>query len=865
MTPSTPERPGSPADRTGSPVDRGSVQFLAPEVEELLTSSLSRLALEQKVRLLSGVDAWGLADEPAVGLRRMVTSDGPAGVRGEVWDECDPSVNIPSATAIAASWDLERVRKLGLLLAAEARRKGVDVLLAPTVNIQRSPYGGRHFECYSEDPALSGDIGTAFVSGVQEGGVAATVKHFVANDSETDRFSVNVRVDERTLREVYLRPFEHIVRDGGAWAVMAAYNSVDGVTMTEHPMLREVLAGEWGFDGVVMSDWLAARTTEGAGNAGLDLAMPDHGTPWGDALVAAVRDGRVSEKAVDEKALRLLRLAARVGAFESVPTTIPRPELPTPADLVEQLRDAAATGFVLTSNVDELLPLDRSQVRRIAVIGPNATPGRTLGGGSATVFPPYTVSPLDGLRAALARFGEENPEHTGIELLHAPGVVPVPKLPVVDRDLITDPETGEPGLTLELLDADGEVVECRHRSSGELYWIAAYLEGRPEGSVASLRIRTRLRAAAGGVHQVGLSSLGRVVIEADGQVLADEVLSPDPDLDLVNQFTSPPMILRPVTLAEGQTAELVLGVHTLNHSTFGAMLRLLVAPPVPDAELELDRAAALAYEADVAVVVVGTSEEVESEGFDRDDLRLPYGQDELVRRVIAANSRTVVVVNSGSPVLLPWASSAGAVLLSWFPGQEFGNALAEVLFGDREPGGRLPTTWPADAEAPLPAVRPTDGELHYDEGLHVGYRRFARDGIAPLYWFGHGLGYTTWRYLGLEAPATCPGGQDLTVTVRLRNTGTRRGREVVQVYAARPDSGIERPKCWLVGFAPVEAEPGEEVRVPVRLGRDAFTHWDVAEHDWAVEPGEFLLVAARSAGRPGVQARIDVRSGDRPD
>src|SRR3954470_21928524 len=275
---------------------------------------LSALTLEQKVRLLTGADFWALHEEPAVGLRSIVTSDGPAGVRGQVWDEREPSANIPSPTALAATWDVARGAPIGRLLASEARRKGVDVLLAPTVNLHRSPLGGRAFECFSEDPYLTGAIGAAYVRGLQAEGVAATVKHFVANDSETERFTLDARVGERALHELYLLPFELILAEH-PWTVMAAYNRVNGTTMTESPLLRDVLKDAWGWDGVVVSDWGAARGTVGAGAAGLDLAMPGPDGVWGDALVAAVRAGEVSESAIDDKVLRILRLAARVGAL----------------------------------------------------------------------------------------------------------------------------------------------------------------------------------------------------------------------------------------------------------------------------------------------------------------------------------------------------------------------------------------------------------------------------------------------------------------------------------------------------------------------------------------------------------------------
>ncbi|MDP9246527.1 MAG: glycoside hydrolase family 3 C-terminal domain-containing protein, partial [Candidatus Dormibacteraeota bacterium] len=424
-------------------------QATQPGAEETLQQRLGSLSLEQKVRLLTGADFWALFPEPAVGLRRLVVSDGPAGARGERWDERDSSANVPSPTALAATWDEVRVERLGRLLAAECRRKGVDVLLAPTVNLHRSPYGGRHFEGFSEDPYLTARIGVAYVRGLQAGGVGATVKHFVANDSETDRFTVDARVDERSLRELYLAAFEMIVREARPWAVMAAYNSVNGTTMTEHPMLNEVLKGEWGFDGLVMSDWFAGRSTEAAGNAGLDLVMPGPKGPWGDALVNAVREGKVSEAAIDDKVLRLLRLAARVGALEGIDPATP-PAQPWPDDEVAaELRGSAAAGFVLARNssveTEALLPLDRSALRRVAVLGPNAAVARTLGGGSATVFPAYTVSPLDGLRTALG---------AGIEINYSVGVRSSERLPAAPMDLLRLPDGSGPGVEARFIAAD---------------------------------------------------------------------------------------------------------------------------------------------------------------------------------------------------------------------------------------------------------------------------------------------------------------------------------------------------------------------------------------------------------------------------
>src|SRR3954470_7761383 len=429
-------------------------------MEDDLRERLAALTLEQKVRLLTGADFWALHAEPAAGLRRLVTSDGPAGVRGERWDERDPSANVPPPTALAATWDEERIERLGRLLAAECRRKGVDVLLAPTVNLHPTPYGGRHFECFSEDPLLTGRIGAAYVRGLQTEGVGATVKHFVANDSETERFTADVRVDERVLRELYLAPFEAIVRDGGVWSVMAAYNSVTGTTMTENPLQRDVLKQEWGFDGVIMSDWFAARSRRSAGEGLLDLIMPGPSGPWDDALVAAVHAGEVPESAVDDKVLRLLRLAARVGALEGVPAEASA--TPWHADQVAaELRTAAAAGFVLARNEpatpggEPLLPLDAGGLRSVAVVGPNAVVARTLGGGSATVFPPYTVSPLAGLHNALG---------PDVTIRHGRGGRSTNRLPTAPPALLRRSD-GSEGVAVRFLAADETVLGTEERNA----------------------------------------------------------------------------------------------------------------------------------------------------------------------------------------------------------------------------------------------------------------------------------------------------------------------------------------------------------------------------------------------------------------
>ncbi len=829
-----------------------------------LRSRVARLSAEQKVRLLTGADFWALYPEPDAGLRRVVTSDGPAGVRGETWDERDTSANVPSPTALAATWDCDRVAAIGRLLAAEARRKGVDVLLAPTVNLHRTPYGGRHFECFSEDPLLTARIGVAYVHGLQSQGVGATVKHFVGNDSETERMSVDVRIGERTLRELYLAPFEAIVREAGAWAVMAAYNGVNGSTMTESPLLRAILHDEWGYDGLVMSDWTATRSTEAAARAALDLAMPgpaERFGPWGDALTEAVRAGHVDEALIDDKVLRILRLAARVGGLDGA-----SPASPAPVDIPRELRATGAASIVLARNERSLLPLDRTSLGQVAVLGPNAEVARTLGGGSATVFPPYTVSPLDGLRAA------------GLDVAFAPGALghlrtSAARAPWLLRP--DGPEASGSGAEVRFFSPSGELAGSEQRDGAVFRWMNGFGSAGAREEIARLEITCVIKATEAGVYQLGVSGLGQFRLLVDGAEVFDDTLSMREGADVAETLMAPPQRLAPVDLAAGQavTVRLEHDVHSSPMADLGTFVELDLEVPHGTDDEEIAAAVDLAAGSDVAVLVVGTTAEVESEGFDRASLALPGRQDELVRKVAAANPRTVVVVNSGAPVLLPWADEVAAVLLTWFGGQEFGNALADVLLGEAEPGGRLPTTWPA-SEAGLPSGQPEDGVLSYSEGLFIGYRGYDRDGREPLFPFGHGRGYTTWSYDAITvdcdeanpsgaplAPGgttpSPPGTPSIAVCVEVRNTGSRPGREVVQVYASRPDSAVERPVRWLAGFAVVDADPGETVTVGILLPERAFQHW--ADGGWTLEAGAFGLAAGSSSASLPLTASVTLK------
>jgi beta-glucosidase len=803
------------------------------DYDGVVDALLDKLDLEEKVSLLAGQDFWSLPAIPRIGLRSLIMSDGPIGVRGTGWAPEDPSIALPSPTALAATWDPALARTAGRILGQESRRKGVHVLLGPTVNLQRTPLAGRHFECYSEDPLLSGEIGAGFVAGVQEHGVATTVKHLVGNDFETDRMTVDVRISERALRELYLAPFERIVGAGG-WGVMSAYNGVNGLPMASNgPLQTGVLKDEWGFDGVVVSDWRAARSTVGAALGGLDIAMPALENPWGLALVAAVRNGAVPEAVVDDKVRRVLRLAARVGILDGVPPAVTAP--PSRLDGAAVAHEIAVRSFVLARNGEYALPLEAAGLTRVAVIGALAQDARILGGGSAQVTPPYAISPLEGLGRTLS----------GVDVAYAIGADPRPFLPAA-----RGPEWSDMTVTVT-----GSTTFAFGVESAAVRWIGDLPGAIPPEAVTGLELRATFTPDVGGEHTFAVSGFGTFDLTVGGHRRYVGALHPA-DTGRAELLLSPREHRAVVALAAGVPVQVVVKqtikpglAHTVS-ATLGHR------PPGPDAEGMIAQAAELAAESDVAIVVVGTTEQVESEGFDRTSLSLPGRQDELVVRVAAANPRTVVVVNAGSPVLLPWADDVAAVLLTWFPGQEGGAALADVLLGVAEPGGRLPTTWPRrEQDCPVLDITPRDGVVSYDEGVFMGYRGWRG---PPLYAFGHGLGYTTWQYETLAVSAT-------EAVVTLTNTGARAGREVVQLYVgptgedpfgAGP-AGIapERPAQWLAGFANVDAHPDETVTVRIPLSERTFQIWD---DGWHTVPGRYAVTAAHALDDPRLTADLAI-------
>jgi beta-glucosidase len=763
-----------------------------------------------------------------LGVPAIKVSDGPNGARGGGSLVGGlPAASFPVGIALASTWDPALVREIGMALAEEALSKGARVLLAPTVNIHRSTLNGRNFECYSEDPLLSAEMAAAYVRGLQSRGVAATIKHFAGNESEFERTTISSEIDERALREIYLLPFEAAVKRAGAWAVMSGYNKLNGIYASENRrLLTEILRQEWGFDGLVMSDWFGSHSTAATVNAGLDLEMPGPTRDRGEKLVAAVHAGEVTAATVRERARNVLRLIERVGAFDDpglhAEQAIDRPEHR------ELIRRAGAEGMVLLQN-DGILPLDAGRSAKLAIIGPNARTARIMGGGSAQLNPHYRVSPYAGIAAAVG--GQAT-------LGHEIGCTNYRLRPLL-RERITVEYFASPDLS-------GPVVHRAETSEGEIMWLGAVAPG-VDPARFSARLSATFTPQASGLHEVGLVSAGLSRLFVDGRPVVDAWESWQPGQNYFGEANDE--AIGRVELEAGQSCRVVVEYASTQHRSLGVKaVRVGISLPLGD-EAVL-RAVELARASDTALLFVGLNGEWDTEGQDRPDLELPGRQNELIERVAAANPRTVVVLQSGAPVTMPWLGRVAAVVQAWYPGQECGNAIADVLFGQADPGGRLPQTFPARLQDdPAFGNYPgRNGQVHYREGIFVGYRHYERHGVRPLFPFGHGLSYATFTYdpLRLDADSIAPG-EELTVTLEVTNTGDRAGQEVVQLYVRDQDASVPRPDKELKAFAKVALQPGETKPVRLTLGMRAFAWFDAARAAWVAEPGTFeLLVGASS-------------------
>jgi beta-glucosidase len=795
---------------------------------------VDQLSLAEQVRLLAGESLWALPAIERLGIGRLVVTDGPNGARGGGGLTGGVKASaFPVSIALGASWDGELVEAVAAGIAQETLDKGAQVLLGPTVNLQRGPLNGRNFECFSEDPILSARLAEGYVRGLQGKGVAATVKHFVGNESEIQRRTMSSEIDERTLRELYLVPFEASVA-AGAWAVMSSYNRLNGTHTSEHPwLLTKVLRQDWGFDGVVMSDWFGSQSTADALNAGLDIEMPGPTRHRGEKLLAAVAAGQVDAGTVRAAALRVLRLMQRTGALDNL---APRVERAIDRSETRALiRRAGAAGMVLLSNKG-VLPLAPGQ--RLALIGPNARVARTMGGGSAQLNAHHAVSPWDGLAAAL---GEA-------QLSFARGC---------DNHRFRPPVAGP--FVVEWFaspDLSGPVVHRSTLAESATFLMGELADGLIDpNSAYSLRVTGRFVPERTGPHDVGVHAAGRARVKIAGAEIVEAWDSWTLGTTFFEQGCEER--LGTVMLEAGRAVEVVVEFRSARQHGLG-LQGFHAGIGWPAGEAELAEAERVAAEADVAVLFIGRTADWDSEGADLPDMALPGTQDELVRRVAAVARRTVVVLQTGGPVEMEWAGDVDAIIEAWYPGQEAGHAIADVLTGRAEPGGRLPQSFPARFEdSPTAAAQPgtypgENGKVRYAEKLHIGYRHHDRSGTSARFPFGHGLGYADIEIVGVRLEdARFEADGEVTVRVQLRNRADRAGSQVVQLYVMPENAPVERPPAELKGFGRITLGAGEAGEVTIPLGPRAFAYFDESRAAWVCAPGRYVLRAGLSAADAG--------------
>ena len=854
------------------------------------------LALGEAASLAAGFDMWHNHRITRLGIPAIKVTDGPVGARGdgEIGSGV-PALVLPCPTSMAATWDPELVRAAGQVLGVEAADKAASVLLAPTVNLHRTPLAGRNFECFGEDPYLTARIAVGYITGVQSTGVSACVKHFVANDQEHERHSISAEVSERALRELYLVPFEAAVTEARVWMVMSAYNRVNGTYCSEDPwLLTEVLRGEWGFDGAVVSDWLGTHSTVEAALAGLDWEMPGIAQHFGPRLVEAVEAGEVPADVVFSMARNVLSVAARTGLLDDCQPGTVEPERPERGverpEATRVARELSAAGMVVLANrvptaaTRPVLPLDPAPAT-LAVIGPNADGPWIQGGGSAQLKAHRVVTAKDGL---IGHFTA-----AGTTVVYEPGCLSVRSMPLLDERTLVQvpPETagvaeamtgpndcfclvaeywdnpdfaGEPFATIPMRAATAMWTGMRPPGAAGTYWA---------------RWRATMEVPGDATVRFGITSAGPSRLFVDGELVCDLWEHREPGesfFGLGSAEVTGDVAPRGSDPAAG-TRRLEVVLEQSNHTSefiSAAKVGAIVLPP-DDA---LQRAVDAASAAEVAVVVVGLNHDTETEARDRTTLDLPHEQNELVAAVAAVNASTVVVVNAGAPVHMPWRDDVAAVVHMWYPGQEGGHALADVLSGAVNPSGRLPCTFPADVtHNPSHGNYPGEaGKVHYAEDVLIGYRWYDTHGIEPEWCFGHGLSYTTFAWgdavvdtVGplvageLAAPSLGHGdGRGEPAVLRCRveviNTGDRDGHEVVQLYVAPPPGDLVRPPRELRGFVRVWVPAGATVTAIIDVDHRALAAWDPTVRRWVVAPGEHHIEVGSSSRNLHASVAVDV-------
>jgi beta-glucosidase len=786
---------------------------------------LSQMTLEEKISMLAGADLWHSVPVPRLGIPQFKTTDGPNGARGAWGDMAPQSVATPVGIALAATWNPALVEEVGNVLADELESKGAHILLAPTVNIHRTPIAGRNFECYSEDPFLSGMIASAYIRGIQNKGKGACIKHFVANDQEYERKSMSSQLDERTLREIYLEPFRIAIRNSKPWAVMSAYNRLNGTYASENDhTLKDILKGEWGFDGIVMSDWFGTYGKR-VPSGGLDLEMPGPARWMAEEHVRnALHNGTLTEEELNDKVRRLLGILEKAGLFEN--PVLHEEKAENKPQHRKIMREAAREAIVLLKN-NGTLPLKKA-VRSIAVIGPYANAAQILGGGSSSVTPPYVVTPFEGIKSRAGK----------IKVDYAPGCFIYKDLPAPAPETLSTTD-GRRGLSLKLFNGtefSGEPVYSEVTTRVQYGWFHTSVPKVNQKSF-SMVLEGLFTPMETGRHTLALAGIGWSKLYLDGKLIVDHSSDSRKDYQVTSE----------VKLKGGKSYTIKVE-YSWKGSPRWRSVSLGHQPP--QSKNLIDEAVKLAKKSDVVVLIASLDKKWEAEGFDRVDMKLPGAQNELIERVAKANKNTIVVLNVGSPVEMPWIEKVPVVLQLWYDSQEQGNALADVLFGDENPSGKLPTTFPVRLED-NPAYLNYPGEnsnVRYGEGIFVGYRYYDKKDVAPLFPFGHGLSYTTFKYskLRLSAKSITPD-QKLRVKVNVTNTGKVAGKEIVQLYVRDVKSTFARPEKELKAFEKVELQPRQTKTVTFTLDREAFWYFNVVKNDWSTEDGQFeILVGASS-------------------
>ena len=798
------------------------------DVEARVEQLLSQMTLEEKADMLSGTgmdEGFDTRPLPRLGIPMMKMTDGPLGVRR------GKSTAFPAGVALAATWNPELAAEMGKAIAREAKGKDLNVVLGPCVNIHRIPMGGRNFESFGEDPFLASKIAAGYVRGMQSENVIATVKHFAVNNQETERGTINANADERTLREIYLPAFKAAVKEGGVWAVMGAYNRLNGPYCCANPwLLRTVLKEEWGFKGIVMSDWGAVHDVDSTLNGGLDLEMPGGDFLTKGNVLKAVKEGRADQKTVDDQIRRMLRAMLSMGLFDTTKAVNAGVDTLAHRKLALKIAQESA---VLLKNTDGLLPLNKAGIKSIAVLGPNATAARTGGGGSSLVAAYDSISPLEGLRKKLK---------DGVEIRYALGIPGGVELTPVESACLAPPnaKAGEKGLLGEYFNNEkfqGKPALKRIDSQIGFNWGDHSPDPAVHPDHFSVRWTGTLVPEKSGFYYLGTGSDDGSRLYMNGSLLVDNwgqhAIEYKYALVELKAGRRYPVRIDMYEAAGG--AGMVLGWSYRS-----------VKEPVP-----LEEALDAARSSDAALVFVGSTERLESEGFDRRDLTLPPAQVALIKAVAAVNPRTVVVLHSGAAVLMSdWLDLVPSLIEVWFPGQEAGDAVADLLFGDVNPSGKLPTTFlkrweDCPAYGNFPGA---DGNVYYREGIFVGYRHYDTRNVEPLFPFGYGLSYTTFEYGDLKiTPEKAKEDRKVKVTLSVKNTGKTAGGETVQLYLNDDQASVERPAKELKAFQKVSLQPGQKKTVTWILDKSALSFYDVGKKGWAAEPGKFNVLVGSSS------------------